>query len=117
VLINGNAIRTRAIFQIQITASLSDKDVVHPIDSVIWGYHICKRVQSPSYCLWGPSTCTRRQKRWLFCFVPSGVGLHLFVGYLAIKSSLESAGCFCLCHLCNPRMQGDKSDTYNKHMR
>jgi len=43
------------------------------------------------YCLWGPSTYTWRQKQWLFCCVPSGVGLpRLFVMQFSIQGSLES---------------------------
>jgi len=43
------------------------------------------------YCLRGPSTYTRRHKRWSFCCVPSGAGVsHLFDGRLAIQGSLES---------------------------
>ena len=32
------------------TASLSDEDAVHLIESVVGGLHICKRVQSPTVC-------------------------------------------------------------------
>jgi len=42
-LINGNIIRTRAIFRIQITASLSDEDTVYLIESAVRGHHICMR--------------------------------------------------------------------------
>ena len=41
-------IRTRAIYRIQITASLSDEDAVYLIESVVGGLHICKR--SPTIC-------------------------------------------------------------------
>ena len=37
-------IRTRAIYRIQIMASLSDEDAVYLIESVVRGLHICKRM-------------------------------------------------------------------------
>ena len=37
-------IRTRAIYRIQIMASLSDEDAVYLIESVVRGLHICERV-------------------------------------------------------------------------
>jgi len=43
-------IRTRAIYRIQMTASLSDEDAVYLIESVVGGLHICKRVRSPIVC-------------------------------------------------------------------
>jgi len=43
-------IRTRAIYRIQMTASLSDEDAVYLIESVVGGLHICKRVRSPTVC-------------------------------------------------------------------
>ena len=41
-------IHTRAIYGIQITASLSDEDAVYLIEGVVGGLHICKRVLSPT---------------------------------------------------------------------
>jgi len=41
-------IHTRAIYGIQITASLSDEDAVYLIESVVRGLHICKRVRGSS---------------------------------------------------------------------
>ena len=49
-LIIGIIIHTRAIYGIQITASLSDEDAVYLIESVVGGLHICKRVRSPTVC-------------------------------------------------------------------
>ena len=43
-------IRTHAIYQIQIMASLCDEDAMYLIESVVGGLHICKRVQSPTVC-------------------------------------------------------------------
>jgi len=61
--------------------SLSDKDAVYLIESVVGGLHIRKRVRSP----------TVFEGLQLFCCVPSGVGLpRLFVGRLAIQGSLKS---------------------------
>ena len=40
--INGNIIRTQAIFRIQVMASLADK--VYLNESAVQGHHICKRV-------------------------------------------------------------------------
>jgi len=68
---------------IESTASLSDKDAVYLIESVVGGLHICKRVRSPTVCE-GLQLNTRRQKRWPFCCVPSGAGpSRLFFGRLA----------------------------------
>ena len=54
---NGNIIHTRATFQIQITAGLSD--AVYLIESVVQGY---QQEGIIPYCLRGPSSCMRRQK-------------------------------------------------------
>ena len=54
VLITGIIIRTRAI---QVTASLSDKDAVYLIKTVVGGLHICKRIQFPTVCEGLQLTC------------------------------------------------------------
>ena len=60
MLINGIIIRTRAIYRIQITASLSDEDAVYLIESVVGSLHICKRVRSPTVCKGLQLTCEDR---------------------------------------------------------
>jgi len=45
---------------------LSDKDAVYLHESVVQGQHIYKRVWSSTVS----TLHTRRQKRWLFCWVP-----------------------------------------------
>jgi len=49
-IISVRLLRTRAIYRIQITASVSDEDAVYLIKSVVGGLHICKRVRSPTVC-------------------------------------------------------------------
>jgi len=80
------------------TASLVDKGAVYLIESVVGEVSISARGYGTiPYCLRGPSTVyTRRQKRWPFCYVPSGAGLSRpFVGRFAIQGSLESGAFAC----------------------
>jgi len=83
-------LRTRAIYGIQITASLSDEDAVYLIESVVGGLHICKGVRSLTVFVGLQTICKdRNDDRFAACLQPSGVGLpRLFVGWLAIQSSL-----------------------------
>ena len=54
---------TRAIFQIQIKASLSDEDAVYLHESAVKDHHICMQEGMFPYCLQGTSTYTRRQNQ------------------------------------------------------
>ena len=86
-------IHTRAIYGIQITASLSDEDAVYLIEGVVGGLHICKRVRSPTVFM-GLQLIRedRNDDHFAACLQPSSVGLpRLFVGWLAIQGSLESS--------------------------
>jgi len=69
------------------------EDTVYLIESVVGGLHICKGVRSPTVFV-GLQTIRedRNDDRFAACLQPSGVGLpRLFVGRLAIQSSLESS--------------------------
>jgi len=98
------------------------KDAMYLYKSVVRGRYIYKRIMIP-YCLWGPTTFVHAKTEAMtillhaFQLSLSAVGVpHLFLGQLAIQGSLESTGCFCLCHLYNLRTQLNKFDTCNKHM-
>ena len=85
-----SVLHTCAIYGIQITASLSDEDAVHLIESVVGGLHICKGVRSLTVFV-GLQTIRedRNDDHFAACLQPLGVGLpRLFVGWLAIQSSL-----------------------------
>ena len=62
-------IRTRAIYRIQILASLSDEDAVYLIESVVQGLHICKRVFARAFNLH-----TKTEMMTAFCF--HGIATH-----------------------------------------
>ena len=83
VLINNIIIRTCALYQIQITASLSDEDTVYLIDSVVRGLHISKRVRFPTACKGLELTRAFRRR------------FSSFVGQLAIQGTLESGASAC----------------------
>jgi len=66
--INGIIIHARALYQIQIMASLSHEDAVYLIESVIEGLHTCKRVQSPTVFKGLQLTCEdRNDDRFAAC--------------------------------------------------
>ena len=69
-------------------ASLSDEHSVYLIESDIGGLHIRKRIRSPTVC--EAFNLHAKTETMTALHVPSGVGLHLFVRWLAIQGSSES---------------------------
>jgi len=70
-------------------ASLSDKDAVYLIESVVGGLHICKRVRSPTVCEGLQLTCKDRNDDCFASCLQVSIGLPcLFVEWLAIQGSL-----------------------------
>ena len=88
-------------------ASLTDEDAaVYLHESVVRGHHIYKRVRSPTVGEVLQLTREERNDHDRFAEIDhlqlslSGIALPLlFVGWLAIHGSLESARCFSACHL------------------
>ena len=103
MLING-IVRTRAIYRIQITASLSDEDAVYLIDSVVGGLH---RGYDPllfarAFDLHAKTETMTVLLRAFRCRSSSSVCRAVgHQGYFGKR-------CFRLCHLRNSRTQVDK---------
>ena len=82
-------------------ASLTDEDAAAYLhESVVRGHHIYKRLRSPTVGRVRRETITTVLLCADFDHLQLSLALSLlFVGWLAIHGSLESARCFSACHL------------------
>jgi len=93
------------------TASVADEDAVYLHEIVVQAHDIYKRLQSLLLFTHEQRNDHECSALWPQLRV-SGIALpRLFVRWLAIQGSLESAGCYCLCHLRNSQTQSQQIDT------